>query len=404
MKKNLYQKTFRGIFLLALLLLFLLITFFSFNSSYFLGSNLVKKQGANALFKEFLYYLIPPKQEIVAYLPYWVNIDFNKIPLEKISYIQLAFFGIQSDYTLSYGLNNNNYQLKNKLSKLTDLQKKNPNLKIIISIGSTELDYTIFANMIMYPDYRLIFIKDIINFVKIHNINGVNIDWEYPKSLQDRSNFTIFISELRSALNTLYASTKIDYYISVSCLVSQGSDKMYDFSGLSKYVNAIEIMSYDLVGKWSTKTGHHSNLYKNHLDKWSIDDGVSLLLANGVSSNKILIGVPFYGIEFSNVDSFNNGLYQDSDTQSEVKYLSYDYIYTYLLNDPAYRSFFTSNNNAQYLFNEEKKKFITYQGHKSLDVIATYIKNNRLKGAMIWHIGQDSSKDSLLNSLIDMLK
>src|SRR5215211_8056172 len=75
------------------------------------------------------------------------------------------------------------------------------------------------------------------------------------------------------------------------------------------YVN---LMTYDFRGAWSAEAGHHSNLFVNPADPAarSADGAVRAFLAAGVPASKLVLGVPFYGRAWAEVDPAGEGLYQ----------------------------------------------------------------------------------------------
>lgn len=69
--------------------------------------------------------------------------------------------------------------------KVTDLKKMGK--KVLIALGgwndSLGSKYSVLVNN---PAYRKIFNDDIVEFLKEHNFDGLDLDWEYPKCWQVR--------------------------------------------------------------------------------------------------------------------------------------------------------------------------------------------------------------------------
>ena len=76
-------------------------------------------------------------------------------------------------------------------------------------------------------------------------------------------------------------------------------------------------MNYDLFGAGDDTTGHHANLYKGNQammpaskQNRSIQSAVSDHIEFGIPREKILLGIPFYGKRWKEVEPETNGLYQ----------------------------------------------------------------------------------------------
>ena len=76
-------------------------------------------------------------------------------------------------------------------------------------------------------------------------------------------------------------------------------------------------MTYDFHGEWNNAAAHHTNLFSDPADttemglKHSFDKSVKYYMDTiGISSQKIIPCVAFYGKCWGSVDSTNGGLYQ----------------------------------------------------------------------------------------------
>lgn len=72
-----------------------------------------------------------------------------------------------------------------------------------------------------------------------------------------------------------------------------------DFSIAASYLDFVNLMAYDFFGSdWSTRSGHHAQLYAMSKDETSASSGVSYLVSHGLPAKKILLGIPTYGRSF----------------------------------------------------------------------------------------------------------
>ena len=64
--------------------------------------------------------------------------------------------------------------------KVTDLKYVNPKLKITLAIGGWNEGSTKYSEMARDPEKRKTFVESVVEFLKKHNFDGLDLDWEYP--------------------------------------------------------------------------------------------------------------------------------------------------------------------------------------------------------------------------------
>jgi len=64
--------------------------------------------------------------------------------------------------------------------KFNDLRLQNPALRTLVAVGGWNEGSTGFSNICRDPVRRGTFVNNLFNFVRTHNFNGVDIDWEFP--------------------------------------------------------------------------------------------------------------------------------------------------------------------------------------------------------------------------------
>ena len=97
-------------------------------------------------------------------------------------------------------------------------------------------------------------IKGCLDILETNQYDGVDIDWEFPSSESDRKNLSIFINDLRSAMDDTG-----EYYL-LSMAISSGSwsGQWFEYDELSKYLDWFGVMTYDYHGSWTNHAGHNS--------------------------------------------------------------------------------------------------------------------------------------------------
>jgi chitinase len=150
--------------------------------------------------------------------------------------------------------------------------------KVFIAIGgwsdnNVPLD-PVFESIAADPGSRTNFINDALAMVATYNLDGVDMDWEYPDPGTSANNFVILMRDLSNALKARGKG-----------LSFAGPSDSYSAGGISsavfQYVDFVNIMSYDGGG------AHHSTY------QFAVD-GLNLYKSKGCPANKCVVGVPFY--------------------------------------------------------------------------------------------------------------
>lgn len=79
-------------------------------------------------------------------------------------------------------------------------------------------------------------------------------------------------------------------------------DIAYDIPNISKYVDAINLMTFDYAGAWDGKIGFNAPIHSSR--QVDIKSAVDLFINAGAPINKLILGIPFYGRSFvaKNID------------------------------------------------------------------------------------------------------
>jgi chitinase len=201
--------------------------------------------------------------KVVGYLPSWEG-DVNSIQYSKLTHINYAFL----TPTTNGGLN----PLDN-LSKFTSLVSAahSNNVKALIAVGGGgggDAFHTIVAN----SGLRTAFVNSMVNFVNQYNVDGVDIDWEFPSAGTEANNFLLMMQQLATAMHT-------SGRLCTAAVISNGAT--YVVSGLFTAVDWLNIMDYD------DNNFQHST-YQSAVDCLNYWSG------RGLPLEKTILGVPFY--------------------------------------------------------------------------------------------------------------
>jgi len=109
------------------------------------------------------------------------------------------------------------------------------------------------------------------------------------------------LQELKGEFEKL-SSIQLSLSIAVKSNAAKGeviANQAYDFDALAKYVDYINVMTYDHHSAVDNQTGHHSSLEDS-------EAALEYYYKKGVPKEKLLIGVAFYGHTFTLKDPNNH--------------------------------------------------------------------------------------------------
>jgi chitinase len=342
-----------------------------------------------------------PTKQIIAYIfPRDRVIASGEVAANKVTRINYAFANLQNGSIVEgFAHDAENF------AALNSLKHDNPSLTVLVSVGGWTWSGN-FSDVALTKQSRTLFIESAVKFVNKYNLDGLDIDWEYPGMTgnnnrfrpEDRQNYTLLLKELRERFN--HEEKKLHRHLVTSIATGASSDFLEhtEMAKVQRYVDTISLMSYDYyVPVWDKTTGHHAPLFTNPDDpkKISADRTVHEYESAGVPANKIVLGVPFYGKSWANVSAADHGLFQPG-TEAPNTYLPYSSLVN--MQSSGYVRYWDAKASAPILYNRDTKIFISYEDPESLATKCKYVLDQKLAGIMFWEYSGDSA-GALLQSI-----
>lgn len=294
------------------------------------------------------------------------------------------------------------------IAALTALKHENPNLKVIISVGGW-LWSGGFSDMALTPTSRATFIDSAVAFLTRYNLDGLDIDWEFPDDpgaghafrAEDIQNYTLLVKELRVRLDVMQKQLHRHLYLTVAVGATSDFLNHSEMGKVQKYVDNVNVMAYDYYEPGDQKiTGNHAPLFTNPADPAGIsaDRSVREYERAGVPTEKIVLGVPFYGHVWGQVPSKNHGLFQSGQTAPNA-FADYKVITRTMLGQQGYTRYWDDASSVPYLYNASKQIFVSYEDPQSLALKGKYVIDHHLAGVMFWEYFGDDASGTLLNTI-----
>lgn len=304
----------------------------------------------------------------------------SDIPWDKVTHLNYAFAHIGSDHRISVGSDGEKnaatgmtwpgvagaemdpaYGYKGHFNLLSKFKKQHPDVKTLVSVGGwaetggyfadngDRVDSGGFYSMATHADGSVnqagidTFADSTVAFIKKYGFNGVDIDYEYPTTMKDAGNpldfsysnarraglvkgYAALMKSLREKLDRAGAADGKHYLLTVAAPSSGYLLRGMETFQVQKYLDYVNIMSYDLHGAWNEYAGPNASLFDDGKDAELAAAGVySTAQYGGVGylntdwayhyfrgsmpAGRINIGLPYYTRGHKNVQGGTDGLW-----------------------------------------------------------------------------------------------
>jgi chitinase len=291
--------------------------------------------------------------KVVGYLPYY-RFGFNEqIDYSKLTHLCIAFANPDMQGNLS---------LSGQDPTAVIVRAHESDVEVFLSLagGALTPDWAAAWKELIKPPNRPDFIHKILEYTFAYDFQGVDVDLEWSHVDE---NYSGFVLELKDSL---------DVYGLPMTAALPGTYRYPEITdeALAAY-DWINMMVYDLTGSWAPNNpGPHSpySFAEDAISYWTV--------GQQVPPEKLTLGVPFYGYDFSdntNVVSFTFG--------------------SMVSMDPDYAF-------------QDQVGLAYYNGIPTIQQ-KTQLALDQLSGIMIWELGQDAYGDwseySLLNAIDEVI-
>jgi chitinase len=367
------------------------------------------------------------------------DLPLSKVSWEKYNHMAYAF-GVTTPNPSEISLVESDEELLPQFVKAAHQH----NVKATLSIGGwTGSRY--FSTNVGSAQNRSSFVKTLVDVVKKYDLDGLDIDWEYPNrqgigcnaiNTNDTANLLSFLRELRQdpvgSKMVLSAATSIQPWNDTNGTPST------DLSGFAEVFDFITIMNYNIWGPSSAFAGPNAPLNDTCAAQNNrVGSAVSAVKAWSdarMPVDKIVLGVPMFAQSFvvDKNDAFESGnsrelasfpkfdakaervgdkwdseggldicgnLVGPSGTYSYKGLMDTGYLNTDGSVKDGMQFKFDSCSQTPYVFHEQTQTFVSFENVDSFAAKGDFIKSLGLKGFAIWEAAGDYN-DTLLDSIL----
>ncbi|KAJ2325197.1 hypothetical protein IWW51_002903 [Coemansia sp. RSA 2702] len=311
-------------------------------------------------------------------------------------------------------------------------QARSGGAQVLMSVGGwTGSNH--FSNILKSESKRQTLLNSMRDYLKKNELDGIDIDWEYPgrqgntcnavDAGQDTPNFLAFLKDLRQLFTGEFGERKklITLAVRVQPFDINGSPTS-DVSEFAQYVDYVNIMAYDINGPWNPDTGPNApfNYEESKGTPLSFVSGINAWLDAGMPANKLVAGLGFYGRstiaqqDMQRVPSQYQPQLHDvplGDPEDAPWYdkcagttsASGTWQWKHLRTQGILTDFTTAAapwvrqwdkvSQTPWLFHPEKKLFLSYDDPESIRIKSDYAASKGLAGVMLWSINMDHNSE-----------
>jgi chitinase len=351
---------------------------------------------------------VSPGPKVIGYYADWTAARYPLagIPAAKLTHVNYAFGKIGADNRLTWNASLAVEQVypgdcvdagcpHGLFNQISLLKQQYPHLRFLMSVGGWT-DSGPFYEMAAAEPSRQAFARSCADFLSTYpQFDGIDIDWEHPVSggiqpgdPRDARNYVLLLAALRGAIGPAKLLT-------VAASASPRGIDPIQYADMAEILDWVNVMTYDFHSG-GTRAGFNSALY-NHDDpsnsRLNLHDAVQAIAAKGMPRHKLVAGVPFYGRGWRGVESSKVW----SPATGPLQVGGYRTVAETLLKSPEYVRYWDDVAKVPWLYNPDRKEWITYEDPQSMRVKGEYVAAQHLAGAMFWELSNDDG--TLLDAL-----
>ncbi|XP_031266315.1 uncharacterized protein LOC116124717 [Pistacia vera] len=296
-------------------------------------------------------------------------------------------------------VNSTSYELslsesdEKQFSNFTDtVKQKNPSVVTLLSIGGGDANYSTFSSMVSNSSFRKSFIDSSIRTARLYGFQGLELGWASANSSSDMYNMGVLFEEWRAAIKLETGnSSHAQLILTAAVRFQPGLDsRSFRVEAVEQYLDWVTVQAFDYYTPQRYNfTSAHAALY-DPTSNVSTDYGISAMISRGLSANKMVLGLPFYGYAWTLANPAENGIGAPATGPAirEGGAINYKDIRDYVLRYGANVKY-----NATYVVNycSVGSTWIGFDDVEVVRIKVAYAKKKKLLGYTAWEVSYDDN-------------
>jgi len=307
------------------------------------------------------------------------------------------------------------------LNQLAELKRKNPKLRVLISLGGWTGSAT-FSDAALTDASRKKLVGSCVDLWLKGNLpglsagvaagifDGIDLDWEWPGSAgndgnvirpEDKPNFTLLTAEFRKQLDALGRKNRKHYDLTAFLPAAPAKiDAGFQTKKIFKYLDFGTVQGYDFHGSWEARTNQQSALRvpRGAPDNpdFSVEVAIDTWRDRGAPGRKLVLGIPYYGQGWTGT---TGGLFSAATGGAPGTFAVGTEDYKVLKNLPKQGYQLHRDWRSGHSWLSDGTTFWTYDDPAQILQKTAYIRAEGLGGAMMWSLDGDDERASLTRTI-----
>jgi len=344
-----------------------------------------------------------------------MDLDLNSIthlnygPFELNEYCNVVSSNPYIDYKME--IPGHNFQHKGSLGAISEIKKNLQHLKVLLTVNlrSNKGFNENFPRCIQNPHLRKKIVTTISKTIKVYNLDGINYDLDTTRGNRMESDDYLDLIDLIKETRIYMKNEIYDRRIIISTtgsiqepIIKRMGKHMDE---LIKVVDFVNLMTFNYsIYQPMTQTSLNAPLFADEQhknEKFNIMYTVELYKKMGLPTHMMVLGLASFGRGWTGAD----GLYERAEGPIEGNVrngvLAFTDISTEYIGSSGYEEHRVCG--VPYLYNKEKRIFISYDDEESIDLKTRFAIKNQLAGVFLYQ-ASDDVKNILTDTVIKRIK
>ncbi|PIC24417.1 hypothetical protein B9Z55_017768 [Caenorhabditis nigoni] len=317
--------------------------------------------------------------------------------LSKLTHLILMPVQVQLNGTLAFRSKGE----ERKFKIIVNEAKRVPNLKIMFSFTESMNNHNQLSKIVDNRETKEILLNSILSFIMEHHLDGVDVQWRWPKTATDYFNLIAFCKDLREKLQALAKSIKRMTPFTLSVIFPRQKPSI-DFNEILGYVDFITIETgyYDLWSEqFPNQTVQFCPLYSKKFEEASLHYTMKEYSCITKQPHKFNIFVEFVGRFWENVIAPQNssrtiGLNVDP-MKGKKDWIPWWKVIKWNMSAVSW----DDESKTSYIWDVNQRKYLVFESERSLREKIKYAFEKNIGGLAVWRIDHDDYNDTMLSVL-----